>query len=232
MVERRISKSKYIIALVLTLAVFIIGILIGVLVSEERTKFLEQITKEQGIDFDSLQLQYFYLNTFSDQNCDAVNKALEENINRLEQTRSKLESYIAQSITNEDDFLLTKREYMLSEIRYWLLTLQTKEQCNSDVVSLLYFYSDEEECEDCYLQGTVLTFLKSKFKDRLFIFSLDSDFEREPMLGIFKENYQVTSVPTIIIKDKKLEGFVDKDVLGELICSYLENKPEVCNNEL
>ena len=228
---RRISKNKYLVALIITLAVFVIGVLIGLLITEKRTEFLELSGREQKIDFDSLQLQYLYLTTLSDE-CSAVNKALEGSINRLEQTRVKLENYLAQSFTNDKDFSLTKREYMLSEIRYWLLTLQTKEQCNSDVVSLLYFYSDEEECEDCYLQGTVLTFLKSKFKDRLFIFSLDSDFEREPMLGIFKENYQVTSVPTIIIKDKKLEGFVDKDVLGELICSYLENKPEVCNNEL
>lgn len=225
---RNISKNKYFIALVITLAIFVIGILIGVLVTEKRTEFLELSGREQKIEFDSLQLQYLYLTTSSDK-CNVVNKALEENINRLEQTRIKLENYLAQSFSNNNEFSLTKREYMLAEMRYWLLAKQTKELCKGDSVSLLYFYSNTEECEDCGPQGLILTYLKDKFKNKLLIFSLDSDFEGEAMMSIFKEEYNIIKVPTIIIENKKFEGLTTKEELGKLICSYYNNKPSECN---
>ncbi|MAG78450.1 hypothetical protein CL616_03735 [archaeon] len=225
---RRISRNKYIVALIITLAVFVIGVLIGILVTEKRTEFLELSGREQRIDFDSLQLQYLYLTTLSDE-CSAVNKALEGSINRLEQTRVKLEDYIAQSFTDNKDFSLTKREYMLAEMRYWLLALQTKELCKGDTVSLLYFYSNIKECDECDSQGLILTYLKNKFKDKLLIFSLDSDFIEEPVLEIFKEDYNIEEVPTIIIEDQKFEGLTTKEELEKVICSYYEDKPGECD---
>ncbi len=224
---REFSKNKYLIALIITLAVFIIGILIGTLVTEKRTKFLELSSREQKIDFDSLQLQYLYLTTLSDR-CPAVNKALEESINRLEQTRIKLENYLSQSFTsNNIDFSLIKREYMLAEMRYWLLALQTKKLCKGDSVSLLFFYSNNN-CDDCGSQGLILTYLKDKFRDKLLIFSFDSDFTQEPMLTIFKGSYNIKDVPTVIIEDKKFEGLTSKEKLIEVICSYYKEKPEEC----
>jgi|SRR3989344_1983603 len=225
---RTISKSKYIIALIIATAVFVIGLLIGILVTEERTKFLEVSAREQKIDFDSLQLQDLYLNTLTDK-CPAINKALESNLNNLEQTRIKLENYLSQSLIDDDkEFSLTKREYMLAEMRYWLWASQTKEICDIDTISLLYFYSNND-CEDCVSQGLILTYLKDKFKRNLLIFSLDSDFIEEPMLRIIKEDYNITKVPTIIIGNEKFEGLTKKEELEKVICSSYNKKPSECN---
>ena len=49
------------------------------------------------------------------------------------------------------------------------------------------------------------------------------------MINIFKEEYNIAKVPTIIIENKKFEGLTTKEELGKLICSYYNNKPSECN---
>ena len=73
-------------------------------------------------------------------NCPAALKTLDQNLNNLEITREKLERYLEK----DDQELLKniKRDYTLSQIRYWLLYKKVKQICNEqDFLAILYFYS-------------------------------------------------------------------------------------------
>ena len=90
----------------------------------------------------------------------------------------------------------------------------------------MYFYSNND-CSDCRTQGVILSFLKDKFKERLLIFSLDSDFTEEPLLGLVKRSFNITKSPTLIISEDKIEGFIDKDKLLNILCSKYNDIEDV-----
>lgn len=229
MVARKIKKSRYLIAFLLTAAVFTIGILIGLLVNTERTSFLEKENKLQRLDYDSIQLQYLYLTNIlaQDRDCLSATKALEKQISDLGVLGNKLENFIEDGTANIDDYNLLKREYTLAELRYWFFIKNIKEICNSDNVGLLYFYSNNN-CNECRTQGTILGKVKSDLKDNLLIFALDYDFSEEPMLNIIKERYNVNKLPTLIIDNEKYEGLQDDEDLLRIICPKYEGDLTAC----
>ncbi len=228
MVARKIKKSRYLIAFLLTAAVFTIGILIGLLINTERTSFLERENKLQRLDYDSIQLQYLYLtNTLKkDQDCLSATKALEKQISDLGVLGNKLENFIEDGTANIDDYNLLKREYTLAELRYWLFIKNIKDICDSDNVGLLYFYSNNN-CDECRTQGLILGKVKSDLKDKLLVFSLDHDFN-EPLLNIIKDRYNVTKLPALIIDDEKYEGLHDDEDLLRIICPRYQGNLTIC----
>jgi len=112
-----------------------------------------------------------------------------------------------------------------------MLAKKTKEMCDYDVVTLLYFYSNDEECADCTEQSFVLTYLKKLFGDKLLIFSFNSEITEEPMIGILKTAYGLESYPALVIDDDLFTGYQSNDDLMDLICSTLTDAPEQCYEE-
>ena len=229
MVERKISVKRYFAAGMITLLVFVAGLLLGVMLTNERANVVETETYQQKLDLDSVQLQYNYLQSFSNKEngCAAALKALGINLGSLEDTRKKLEGYISQSLTDNEEFNTLKREYMLSELRYWLLYKETEQLCESETVSLLYFYSNKG-CSDCSSQGAILTNIKEKFDKSLLIFSIDADFEQEPLIGIVRENYKINELPAIVLGDLRIEGLQTEEGLLPIICELLNGNITVC----
>ncbi len=209
---RNLSKDKYVIAGAITTGVFLLGLFLGLAIEGKRVNYIESISRRQNLDFSSLQLQYAFIDQLSqEKNCLAVQKTFEQNINNLESTRIRLENFDRDAKLNKNEFDLLKNEYMLAQIRYWLLAERTRKLCETDVVSILYFFSDEKDCPDCDRQAFVLTYLKKKFKDKLLIFSFDSKYELEPMIPLLKKTFNITKYPTIVIEGKSKEKFQDFD---------------------
>jgi len=226
---RNLSKDKYVIAGAITTGVFLLGLFLGLAIEGKRVNYIESISRRQNLDFSSLQLQYAFIDQLSqEKNCLAVQKTFEQNINNLESTRIRLENFDRDAKLNKNEFDLLKNEYMLAQIRYWLLAERTRKLCETDVVSILYFFSDEKDCPDCDRQAFVLTYLKKKFKDKLLIFSFDSKYELEPMIPLLKKTFNITKYPTIVIEGKSKEKFQDKDDILRDICSYYKENTEDC----
>jgi hypothetical protein len=230
-VKRKISKNRYFLAFLITLVVFTLGLLLGLVVESKRIQLIELKDQQQRMDFDSLQLQYQFVDLFGEEkNCQALKKTFEESIQNLEATRAKLENYLQDSNINKKEFEALKREYTLAQLRFWLLTKKTKDICDIEHSSIFYFYADNKECPQCADQATVLTYLKSKLDISLLNFVFDGQFEQEPMIGILKEIYDIKAYPTLIINGKKFEGFTSKEkILKEICPTYVRTKNEICS---
>ncbi|MEK6847052.1 MAG: hypothetical protein AABY16_02705, partial [Nanoarchaeota archaeon] len=222
MVRTPLKKSRYVFALILTILVFSLGVLIGNALTNSRVGFTGALVEEQRLEYDSLQLQYLYLSEFlKEDNCPAAMFALDQNLRNLEIVRIKLENYLEKD--DQSGLKSVKREYTLSELRYWLLSRQAKKICGRDnVVSILYFYSSRG-CELCENQGAILTSLKNEFGSNLLIFSIDALFIDEPMISILMDSFEIWETPALVINDELIGGFIKKEELKEIICSKINN---------
>lgn len=229
LVERRLSKKNLAIALVMTFLFFSMGILLGVVLSEKRVESLQGIAVSQKMDYESMQLQTLFLEeSVGADKCLIVAKAMDAHLETLSKIGYKIEGYIQSSQVSGQSYDEVKREYILAQLKYWLLAKKAEKLCSSDVVSIIYFYSNTGECSNCGAQSMILTHLKELFPDELLVFSFDASFEQEAMIQMLKTVYGITAYPSLLVDDKKHEGIVTESELLEEICSRLKKEHPAC----
>ncbi len=227
-VDRKVSKSKYIMSFVFTVLIFSLGLTLGIIIDNARLSSINLASKEQEVNYKSIQFQYAYLNFLKEEkdSCLAIHSALDNAISDLSKSLDKFIGYNKNTQINSREYSLDGRNYLLDNLKYWLLANEAKKKCNLDVVSILYFFS--EDCSSCPDQGVILTYYKKKFGDKLLVFPLNIGLEKdEGILRIVKNQFNVTTIPAIIVENKKYEGIIDKFILGEIICSHFKDK-SVC----
>ncbi len=228
---RPYSKRRYIFAFIITLLIFSLGVMFGLVIEGKRVSLITAKSDQEKLDFASLQLQYQYMDYLKEQkNCDQALQSFQDNLEVLENTRIRLENYIRKSSINEEEFRKLKREYMIYQLNYWLFAKKTKEVCKRDEVSVLYIYSDEKTCPDCEKQAFVLTYFRKLFKDKFLVFSFDTNYEEEPMVGILKRVYGIEQYPAIIIEDKVYQGYTDAATILNEVCKLYEGEYPECSN--
>ncbi|MEK6938931.1 MAG: conjugal transfer protein TraF [Nanoarchaeota archaeon] len=222
---RKISTDKYIIAGVITLLIFGLGLTLGMVIDNYRYNVIEEVNMEQEVRYLSLQSQYLYLTSFgSYNNCPILSGALKFTIEDLSNSLSEV---IASGEETQNDDVrsnIITRRYLLDNLRYWLLAKESKDRCNLDIVPILYFYS--AECPSCPNQGTILTHFKNLFGEQLLVFPINLDFRsQETMVEIVMNQFNITKYPTVVIDNKKYEGVVTQEQLQKIICQSLRASP-------
>ncbi len=227
---RKISREKYVVAGVLTLLIFFLGLTLGTIIDSYRYNLVEEINQEQDVNYLSLQIQYAYLNAFSDvNNCPILSTALKTAIKDLSKS---LEDVIASEekkeiSTSRQRFV--QRRYVIDNLRYWLLANEGRQRCHLDFVPIIYFYA--QNCPSCPNQGTILSYFKNVFGEKVLVFPINIDLrEEEPMVEIVLSQFNVSKQPTIIVDNKKYEGVVKKDRLQTIICASLPDAPECASS--
>jgi hypothetical protein len=225
-IQRKVSSSRILVALVIAGLIFCLGVALGFILDGQRLQWIQYQSQQQKSDYESLQWQYLFLTSSTDkeQTCAVLHVALEKSITDLGRSLDKVQTYKKDSQINEKDYALIERSYVIDNLKYWLLASKTKKECGGDYVTILYFFS-EKNCPNCPDQGVILTYYKQKYDEKLLVFPINLDLEySEASLGILRSMYNVTTLPTITVEDKKFEGVVSKEYLGRIICSDFNNK--------
>jgi hypothetical protein len=232
---RDFKKRRYIFAAIVTMALFFLGFFFGFIMDLKRVDYFDKAGSVQQLNIRSLQLQYELLkgDAFQDR-CSAFRFMFDKFILELENNRVRLDQYSRQSDIITEDFDILKREYALSQINFWYISRNFKESCTnaSDFVTVLYFFSDDQKCPMCGDQGTVLDYYKSILKQNLLVFAFDETFaDKESLITMLEQVYDVKSYPTIVINNKAYPGFMSKESLGQILCEeYLSENitREIC----
>jgi hypothetical protein len=225
----REMKGKYMLAAFITALIFLLGMLLGLVVEDKRVSYIQEESRGQKLDFMSLQLQYELISDLSQTgNCPAVAATFNDFMGELAKTEERLVTYQKEAKINKDEFNLLKKEYVQAQINYWILAKRTKEICDNDFSTVLYFYAPTENCNDCDNQAFVLTYLKQKLKDKILIFSFDSTFEQEPLVNLLVKTYNMTQYPSLVIDNSLVTGLQDSDAIIAKICPLYKEKPEAC----
>jgi len=228
-VSRDVNKARYVVAAIMTLCIFLLGLMLGLIIEDKRIRLMQADNEDQQLEFSSMQMQYEYINQLSlENNCPAILKTFDDNLKNLEQSRIRLEHYEKDSKISKVDFNRIKRDYTIAQVRYWLFAKKKKQICDSDDISLLYFFAEDKSCPDCNKQSFVLSYIKNIFGSDLLIFSLNANFTQEPMIDMLKKSYNISEYPTMIINDMQVSGLHDKEDVLAIICPLYSNESVGC----
>ncbi len=212
--ERHTSTRKYLLAFILTLFIFGGGIMIGIVFENARLNSAEQITLQEKVSLRSLQLQQNYIES-GITDCKTLNAILENNINELGKKVGVIIEYEKKALFNQEEFNLQLQDYFLTEIQFYFLAKEINQQCPQNNVKILYFY--DENRDDT--QGDILAYLKKRFGGKLLIFSLNSQFSQEPMIGTLLTYHNITQYPAVVIEEQVYQGHRTVEQLMGDICS-------------
>lgn len=227
------ARKRRLTSLFVTVLLFLLGVSLGVIIDRERIEWSKSVNYNNNVLYESSQVQYLLLSELKDSSseCKVLQTALEKNLAELNENLEILLEYEKQSFRmNTEEYTLIKREYLLSNIKYWMLSKQLKETCpDHDAINVLYFYSTDF-CDICPNQGVVLTYFKNIFEERLLVFPIDTDLRKdEPVIDLLLSMYDITSYPTLIIEDRKYEGVIEKEELGKILCKKYKNPSQECD---
>jgi len=226
-VKRELSSKKYLLAFVLTLMIFVGGIIAGIIIENARINDARQINLQEKVNLRSLQLQQAHIDS-GIADCKSLHAILENNINELTQKMAVVIDYQKKAIFNEEEFNLQLQDYFLTEIQFYLLSKEIDKKCSQDSVKILYFYDQNEQ----ETQGRILSYLKKMFGSKILVFSLNSGFMQEPMIHILLTSYGIEDFPAVVIDDEVYQGHRNVKQLMTDLCRKFEEidmeMPEEC----
>lgn len=172
---------------------------------------LSTIEDQISIDTLSLDTQFSLLETAP---CDSVasSTTLTGTLTDLGTRLSYAENQLG---TDNSQVLRLKQQYSLLEIRDYLITKQLAAACGTKPITVLYFYSNAGDCNDCDKAGYALSYLRNTYPN-LRVYSFDYNLN----LGALKTFIAVVkaknTLPAFVINGKHSYGFTSLTDLEKL----------------
>lgn len=210
--SRKFPKMKFVAVFALTTLIFVIGILIGSFITNQKLNKLDEL--EQGLKSDVLDLETQFL-IFNEDPCYIDLAPL---TNQLYDVGSRLDYMENRLGEDNKDIIAIKNYYFLLELRHWLIIKKDSEKCSNKRIPIIYFYANSKSCKSCKEQGFILDYIKRKYNN-VYIYSFDIDLGGSSLNGI-KKIYNVESAPTIIIGDEAYHQFMTKDTIETVLSEY------------
>jgi hypothetical protein len=176
--------------------------------NRERVAELTAIEDQLSIDTLSLDTQFSLLEAAPcGSNADGL--GLSGELSDLGDRLSYAENQLG---TNNAQVVRLKEQYSLLEIRDYLITKQLAAACGTKPVTVLYFYSNAGDCEDCDKAGYALSYLRTTYPTlRVYSFDYNLDLGAlKTLIGVAKVK---SDLPAFIIDGKTTYGFTSLDDL-------------------
>lgn len=191
-------------SLVLTIFIFLIGVMIGVLIDNVRISEIKKGLGESEIIWEDTRLLNIYIGKMGGEECEV---AFEENLaynDRVYRYGRDIEREIgATTFTPEAE--QEWRKYVLLQFQFWLNSIELKEKCNFDYSNVVHLskrkdLTNEEGIEN-KLQSTILVDLKERCGKSMMLIPLTADADLES-INIVLRQHAITKFPAVIIDEK------------------------------
>ncbi len=160
----------------------------------------------------------------STQACNMIASQTDAMNGQIYNLRSDLEADNSMSILTNYDMI--RSEYFLANARLLSLTKMYDRQCGGKDNIVLFFYTSEKECPDCYAQGRILDQARISCNNtQVFSFPVDVDMS---VIKSFMAYYNVSKSPSVVIdtptNDIVLSNVTSADDIMRLMkCSNTTN---------
>ncbi len=193
-------------ALLLTILLFLLGFLAGLLFENKRVDIIE----EYYIQSENSLMDILALNNFANLNnlsCDALINSNIDFANRIYEEAKILDEYEKTGrITDKMD--AQHKKYDIMRTFLWINTMKTKEICKNDSIStIVYIYNfntdDLTEKATNSVWSKILEDLKNKYGNEIILIPIATDSNIIALNSIL-ENYEIQKYPVLIIDNKYL----------------------------
>lgn len=191
--------QKYILAFVITGAIFGTAFYIAARLDAQRIADIRSTQDAISIDILSSETQFELLGNLD---CSTIsqNPVLSEELNTIAGKLSVAEQNLG---TANSEVVLLKKQYSLFEIKDYLLMQQISQKCRGfKPVYVLYFYSNAGDCQDCSRAGDVLTYLRETYPGlRVYSFDYNLDLSALRTLETLR-NVAGNRLPAFVINNR------------------------------
>lgn len=208
----KIETKKYVFAFIITVVVFFGALLISNFFSEKRIAEVKNIEDKIALDILSSETQYALLKESSCKSLDH-STAFSEELSALASRLSYMEDKLGSS---NPDVLGLKKYYSLLQIKDFLLVEEIKRKCGVKPITIIYFYSNNGDCEDCKQAGYVLTKLREEFPE-LRVYSFDYNLDLSAVKTMKYIQGVQNKLPALIIWDELYYGFKSSEDIEKII---------------
>ncbi len=222
------KKKLYIIVAVVSLVLYFSGVLSGIYVSRAfraQTKqdigVLEDYVNSVRNSVEDIQVQQTFFNVIGENDtCTFFELSMNDMQRKLELFWGSLPYRLEEYKWPEGgEYGKLKRDYTFLSLRAWLIAKKYYSECDSNIIPILYFYS--ENCEECVKQGEELDKFKESLSSKgknVVAFTLDIN-QNEASVGMIARYYKIDSAPALAMPNGVvLQGdvFKSQDILNRL----------------
>jgi len=180
-----------------------------------RTRITQVKNIEDNINRNILEseIQYSLLADASCETSTGSNTLLIDEINTLAKRLSLMED---QRGTNDPEVISLKKYYSLLQVKDYLLIRERAKQCGEKPLTILYFYSNQGNCDDCKKIGLVLSKMREDY-DNLHVYAFDYNLGLS-VIETLKSIYSLENkFPVIVVNRHPYYGFKTREEIESLI---------------
>jgi hypothetical protein len=207
-----VKKHKYFLVFLITLGIFAVIYLASEFLYSQRISSVKAIEDTINRSILESEIQYSLL---ADATCgeEESNPILIDEINALAKRLDVMET---QRGATDPEVISLKKYYSLLQVRDYLFLRERAKQCNEHPATVIYFYSNTGNCDDCKKMGFVLTSMREEFS-ALHIYAFDYNLGLsviETLKSIYKLEDQF---PVLVINRKAYYGFKTREQVLDLL---------------
>jgi hypothetical protein len=189
--------------------VFVIGIIVGNVISNPEFKEVNKIIQQSELSTESYLLEQELLEGF-DQNCDLAKTRLAALSGELWQLGKLLGSETAKVDLGETNYNFLKLKYHLMQTKTYLLFANLNRDCNFTTPVVLFFYSQTDA--DSRNQGEILDALVADYDIK--VFAIEAGYSDK--LEFLESFYSVDTTPFLVLNyDIKKPGLTSYEGIKE-----------------
>ena len=211
--QQNLGHKKYTIVFFITLGIFAIVFLLSDYLHNQRVGQVKNIEETINRNILESEIQYALL---SDASCDTDESGNPFLINELNNLTKRLAYMEDQRGAQNPEVISIKKYYSLLEAKDYLLLRERAKQCGDKPLSIIYFYSNAGNCDECTKMGYVLTSMREDY-DQLHVYSFDYNLGLS-VIETLKSIYKLEDrFPVLIINRKPYYGFKTREEVEALI---------------
>ncbi len=204
---------KYFLAFIISGAIFATAFYASARLNSGRIADIRAMEESISIDLLSTETQFELLGNLD---CRTItsNPILSSELDSLAQRLSFTEATLG---SDNEEVIRLKKHYSLLEIKDYLLMQRIAQKCQTQPVSILYFYSNAGDCEACARSGEVLTYMSQVYPD-LRIYAFDYNLDLSALQTLITLRDVDKELPAFVINDRApIYGFKTFDEMQNLI---------------
>lgn len=173
-------------------------------------------------DILSTETRFMLLGSSSCKHFEA-NESFEFDLNNELSDMARRVKFMENQLGSDDaQVTMIKNQYVLLQIKDYILRKELASRCGTKTAMLLYFH--DTDCKDCKEQSIVLDEVHDRYPDlRIYWFDNSSD---TPALKALQSLFTVKDFPTIVINEKEYPGFQPLENMTSIFDKIFKKKIE------